>query len=203
MEYNSQRERLVIPEYGRHIQKMVTHACSVEDREERNKIANAIVSIMGQMHPQVKDVDEYAEKLWTHLFIISEFKLDVDSPYPKPASDQFTSKPNRVPYPNQKIRYKHYGKVLEMMINEAIQLDPGDPKDYLVGKIANLMKKAYLSWNRDTVNDQLIIDQLAELSNNQLKLKEDFVFDETSEILSRNNNKKKRKGPKHKGRKRY
>jgi hypothetical protein len=202
MDYNSARERLVIPEYGRHIQKMVKHACSIENKEERNTIAKAIVSIMGQMHPQVKDVDEYAEKLWTHLFIISEFKLDVESPYPIPEAASLNSKPNRVPYPNKKIRFKHYGSVLEKMIEEAVKLEPGDPKDYLTGRIGNLMKKAYLSWNRDTVNDQLIIDQLNELSKGQLKLKEDFVFDETHDILARN--KKKRKPTKHhKSRKRY
>lgn len=172
MEYNSARPKLIIPEYGRSIQKMIDHAITINDKEERNKIARAIISIMGQLNPHLRDVSDFRHKLWDHLFIISDFKLDVDSPYPKPSKETFTSKPESVNYPSRNIRYKHYGKTIEDLIKKAIEIEEGDMKDNLVESIANLMKKFYFNWNRDSVNDEVIIEQLDILSKGKLKLKD-------------------------------
>src|SRR5688500_20127080 len=123
MEYNSSRPRLIIPEYGRSIQKMIYYAVSLEDREERNKIAKAIIGVMGQLNPHLRDVNDFKHKLWDHLFIISDFKLDVDSPYPIPSREILTSKPDRINYPTNDIRFKHYGKTIEMLIDKAQTLE--------------------------------------------------------------------------------
>ena len=122
MEYNSQREHLIIPEYGRNIQKMVNYAKTIEDREKRNEAAKFIVSVMASMNQQNRDAGDYKQTLWDHLFIISKFELDVDSPYPKPAKETLTRKPDRVEYSDNKIRFRHYGKNIEAIIKKAIEL---------------------------------------------------------------------------------
>jgi hypothetical protein len=169
-DYNSQRPLLAIPEYGRNIQKMVEYCMNISDREERNKVANAIITVMGQLNPQLRDVEDFKHKLWTHLFVISDFKLDVDSPYPKPTKEEFNEKPNRVSYPRKNIRYGHYGKIIEQLIQKVVEFEEGEEKNALVLAIANLMKRSYLTWNRDTVTDDIIFDQLTELSAGKIKL---------------------------------
>ena len=169
MEYNSQRSDLTIPEYGRNIKKMVDFALTVEDREERNTIVRAIISVMGQLFPQLRDIEDFKHKLWDHLHIMSDFKLDVDSPYEKPAIEEVMSKPDRVSYPQKKIRYGHYGYVLEELIRKASEKE-GEEKEALTILAANMMKKNYVNWNRKTVSDELIIQQLSELSNGKLNL---------------------------------
>lgn len=169
MEYNTSLPHLIISEYGRNIQKMIDFAKTVKDREERNRVARAIIDVMGQLNPHLRDVTDFKHKLWDHLFIISEFKLDVDSPYPKPTPETFKTKPERVMYPSNDIRYKHYGKTVERIIVKAKEYPEGEERDALVEQIANLMKRSYLNWNRDSVNDEVIIKQLDELSKGQLK----------------------------------
>src|SRR5258707_13516715 len=115
MEYNTSRNRLIIPEYGRNLQRMIEYAIKLTDREERNRAALAIVAVMGYLNPQLQNVTDFKHKLWDHLFIISDFKLDVDSPYPVPSRDTFQAKPHRVPYPNNDIKYKDYGKTMERL----------------------------------------------------------------------------------------
>lgn len=197
MEYNSQRSKLVIPEYGRNIQKMVEYACTIEDKQERNNIAMTIIQVMGQLHPHLRDVQDFKHKLWHHLFIISDYKLDVDSPYDVPSPEQTKQKPTKVEYPGGKIRYKHYGKTTERLIEAAKQMTDGEEKEALVCVIANLMKKSYLNWNRDSVNDQVIFDHLDELSGGELKTKEGFELNQTHEILTQSK-RKKRTGKNHK-----
>jgi hypothetical protein len=200
MEYNSSRPRLIIPEYGRSIQKMIDYAVSLADREERNKIAKAIISVMGQLNPHLRDVNDFKHKLWDHLFIISDFKLDVDSPYPIPSREILTSKPERINYPSNDIRFKHYGKTIEMLIDKAQTLEDEEMKKALTETIANLMKKSYLSWNRDSVTDEVIFDHLKTLSKGKLKLDESVRLSNTLDILARNktktqtNKKKSQKG---------
>jgi Domain of unknown function (DUF4290) len=172
MDYNTSLPHMIIPEYGRHIQTMIDHAVTIEDKEERNKIARAIITIMGQLNPHLRDVTDFKHKLWDHIFIMSDFKLDVDSPYPLPTRETFQTKPERVAYPSNKVRFKHYGRTVQDIITKAKEFEAGEEKDVLVEQIANLMKRSYLSWNRDTVEDEVILKQLNELSNGELKLAE-------------------------------
>ena len=185
LEYNSQRGRMFIPEYGRNIQKMVNHAMSVENREERNRVAQAIINVMGQLNPHLRDINDFKHKLWDHLFIISDFKLDVDSPYPKPTPATFEGKPEKVKYPYYNIKYRFYGKTIELMIQKAIAMEDSELKNLLIHAIANHMKKLYLNWNKDSVSDDVIINHLADLSGGKLKLADDFRLSSTGDILAR------------------
>jgi hypothetical protein len=170
MEYNSQRNHLVIPEYGRTIQKMVEHACTIEDRDTRNRCARAIVKIMGDMNPHLKDVEGFNHKLWDHLFLISNFQLDVDSPYAIPNSETLTKKPKVLNYPIKKIRFKHYGKNLERMITAVSDKEDGAEKSYLIRNLGNFMKISYTKWNGNSVTDEVVNNHLKELSEGKLKL---------------------------------
>jgi hypothetical protein len=172
LEYNSSRNKLVISEYGRHIQKLVEHAMTLKDKEERQKMANGIIDIMGELNPQLRDVADFKHKLWDHLFVISNFELDVDSPYEKPVIEKLFEKPEPLAYPNSKIKYNHYGKVIELMIDEAIKMGDQELKSKLVIAIANQMKKSYVNWNLDTVEDEVILNQLTKLSKGKLSVPE-------------------------------
>lgn len=204
MDYNSSLPHLVLPEYGRNIQRMVEFAITVKDRAERNKVAQAIIAVMGQLNPHLRDVTDFKHKLWDHIFIISDFKLDVDSPYPKPTRETFITKPELIKYPSGKIKYKPYGKVLENIIKKAKEYKEGEEKTYLIEVIANLLKRSYLTWNRDSVNDEVILKHLEELSDGELKLKDVSKLSHTNDILARNRTKKfgdnsGNEGSKHKG----
>lgn len=200
MEYNSERPSLYMPEHGRNIQKMIDYALSIDDREERNKIARVIVDVMGQLNPHLRDFDDFKHKLWDHLFIISNWKLDVDSPYPKPSPDEVFVKPEPLKYPAQKIKFKHYGKNLENIMDKLKDLPEGQDKDELVKHIANFMKKLFLSWNREAVEDEVIFRDLVTMSGGQLKPAEATTLSATNLLLSQrpatntrlkmNNNKK-------------
>ena len=168
LEYNSSRNKLVISEYGRHIQKLVEHALTLKDKEERQKMANGIIDIMGELNPQFRDVADFKHKLWDHLFVISNFELDVDSPYEKPIIEKLFEKPEPLAYPNSKIKYNHYGKIIELMIDEAVKMEDQELKSKLVIAIANQMKKSYVNWNLDTVEDEIILNQLTKLSKGKL-----------------------------------
>lgn len=183
MEYNTQRNKLKITDYGRNVCKLIEFAKTIEDREKRNQVANIIVNVMSQVNPNAKDNADYKHKLWDHLMILSNYELDVDCPYEidKEATVQFTPKPLK--YKNHKIKYRHYGKFMEDMINKTIDYPEGEEKEYLTELIAHHLKKSYLTWNRDTVNDELIYEQLNELSNGKLKLGEDFEFLQTKDYL--------------------
>ena len=172
LEYNSSRNKLVISEYGRHIQKLVEHAMTLKDKEERQKMANGIIDIMGELNPQLRDVADFKHKLWDHLFVISNFELDVDSPYEKPILEKLFEKPEPLAYPNSKIKYNHYGKVIELMIDEAVKMEDQELKSKLVIAIANQMKKSYVNWNLDTVEDEIILNQLTQLSKSKLSVPE-------------------------------
>jgi len=186
LEYNTDLTPLIISEYGRNIQKMVDFAITIKDKEERNRIARAIIDIMGQLNPHLRDVNDFKHKLWDHLFVISKFELDVDSPYPKPSPETFTTKPQRVSYPRNNIRFKHYGKVVEDMINKAVEMEDGEMKDAFVETIANVMKSFYMTWNKDNVGDEVILEQLKLLSKGQLKLKDGVRLANKNDIQTRN-----------------
>jgi hypothetical protein len=185
MEYNTSLGRMVIPEYGRNIQKMIQFAMTVEDREERNRVARAIINVMGQLNPHLRDVTDFKHKLWDHLFIISGFKLDVDSPYPIPEKGILETKPERVDYPSGDIRYRHYGKTIERLIQKGAEMEDPAMREAFTEVLANLMKRSYLAWNRDSVNDDVILQHLEELSKNKLKLTDRSKLASTSEILAK------------------
>lgn len=187
LEYNSERSQLIIPEYGRHIQKMVEHAIEIEDDEERNRVAKAIISVMGNLNPHLRDVPDFQHKLWDQLFIISDFKLDVDSPFPKPSKELLEERPERMGYPQNFPKYRFYGNNIKRMIDVANSWEDGDLKDGLIFTIANHMKKSYLSWNKDTVDDNAIFEHLFELSDGKINLKtRDEDLSEASELLRGN-----------------
>lgn len=190
-DYNTRRPQMIIPEYGRNIQKMVEHAITVEPREERNKVAQSIINVMGQLNPHLRDIVDFKHKLWDHLFIISDFKLDVDSPYPIPDKETIFKKPEPLSYPQNKIRFKHYGKTTENFIANAVEMKDGEEKTELIRVIANMMKKAYLTWNRESVDDELIFSDLKLLSKGQLQVDNDFKLEQTNDILALNVSKKK------------
>ena len=172
IEYNSEREKLIIPEYGRHIQKMVDFAISRESKEERNKVANSIIAVMGNLNQHLRDVPDFQHKLWDQLFIISDFKLDVDSPYPIPKKEELQERPESLNYHQNFPKYRFYGNNIKRMIDVANSWEEGDKKEALVITIANHMKKCFLNWNKDTVEDDVIFNHLYELSDGKLNLKD-------------------------------
>tara|TARA_B100000401_G_scaffold249208_1_gene169214 strand:+ start:101 stop:733 length:633 start_codon:yes stop_codon:yes gene_type:complete len=172
LEYNTIREELIIPEYGRHIQKMINYASSRESKEERNKLANSIISVMGNLQPHLRDVPDFQHKLWDQLFIMSDFKLDADSPFEKPSKEVLNAKPDPLSYPQNFPKYRFYGNNIKIMIDEAVKWDDGEMKEALVLTIANHMKKCFLNWNKDSVKDQVIFDHLYELSDSKIDIRD-------------------------------
>ena len=183
MEYNSQRESIIIPEYGRNLQKIVEIVVNTEDRTKRSQLAHAVVDIMANIHSQVKDSPELRQRLWDHLYIISRFRLDVDSPYPMPDLEVLSKAPERLDYPRKNMRFSFYGKNIENIITEITTYPDGDDKNELVENIANHLKKSYLTWNRDSVDDELIKKHFDELSEGKLELASDYHFTTTNELL--------------------
>lgn len=186
MEYNTTRVMLPITEYGRHVKKMIDYAITIEDREKRNNMAKTIVNVMGQLVPHMRDHNDFKHKLWDHLFILSDFKLDIDSPFPKPDPVLLKEKPKKINYPANNIRFKHYGKNIETIITKISDLEEGPVKEAAIIAIANHLKKSYLNWNRDSVNDEVIIEHLETLSEGKLKLSENARLHHTRDILASN-----------------
>ena len=172
LEYNTVREELIIPEYGRHIQKMINYASSRETKVERNKLAKSIISVMGNLQPHLRDVPDFQHKLWDQLFIMSDFKLDADSPFEKPSKEILNTKPEPLSYPQSFPKYRFYGNNIKIMIDEAVKWDSGEMKEALVLTIANHMKKCFLNWNKDSVKDQVIFDHLYELSETKIDIRD-------------------------------
>ena len=217
LEYNTARNQLVIREYGRNIQKMIEEAVKIEDRKRRNEVARAIVKTMSQLNPagatngnntadnkpKMQEAADYWHKLWDHLFIISGYQLDVDSPFPKPVPVEEREKVmQHEEYKRGGIQIRSYGRYLEKIIKEVSGYPDSPQKERLIRDIANLMKKLYLTWNRDTVEDTLIAQQLMEMSDGQIVLPKDFVFTPTQELMAKgsivNNSTKKKKKKKKK-----
>ena len=192
LRYNTSRKKLIIPEYGRHIHEMINQTCEIKDKEERNKSARAIIGVMGNLNPHLRDVSDFQHKLWDQLFIMSNFKLDVDCPFEKPDKKILEERPETLHYPQNYPKYRFYGNNIKNMIDAAKKWEDNDLKDALVYNIANHMKKCFLNWNKDTVEDKLILDHLKELSNDELKVKSELLpLTETAFLLkvkSRNGN---------------
>ena len=184
MDYNTQRSKLPLPEYGRNVQQMVDYALTVEDREERNTVVKTIISVMGTLNPHLRDQPDFKHKLWDHLAVMSDFKLVVDSPYPDPSREKLSEKPRPVPYAPIRLKHKHYGRVIQSMVAAAMKLEDGEEKDFLVYAIANQMKKSYLTWNKESVTDDIILRDLGEFSEGMLKLSPEYKLQERFEIQS-------------------
>lgn len=208
LEYNTEREHLIIPEYGRHMQKMINYAKSRETKEERNKLAKSIIAVMGNLQPHLRDVPDFQHKLWDQLFIMSDFELDADSPFDKPSREVLEAKPEPLAYPQNFPKYRFYGNNIKTMIDVANTWDEGEMKEALLYTIANHMKKCFLNWNKDTVEDIVIFDHLFELSNGKIDLRksEEDLSESSSLLRSKkkyNTNKKHSNKKSNRGRKRY
>lgn len=189
VDYNSQRNKMVIPEYGRCVQDLIEHAKTIEDRQKRNIAAQEIIRQMAALQQSnIKDASELDRKLWDHLFIISNFELDVDSPYPRPVIDNYI-KPAKLRYNSEEkdLPYRYYGTIVTNMIKSAILMDDGDEKNALIHDIANNMKKLYLAWNKGTVDDRVIFNHLAQISNGHLILSEGVELASNFNIPNPNN----------------
>lgn len=190
-DYNTSRKKLILPEYGRNIQKMINHILTIEDREERNKAAHTIIGIMGNLNPHLRDVGDFKHKLWDHLAIISDFKLDIDAPYELPTREKLDEKPNIVEYTQADLRFKHYGKSLQLMLKKAADMEDGEERKYLTELLANHMKKAYLTWNREAVEDEQIFKDMKEISEGRIDLlTNEMHLSETRDILSKTRKKR-------------
>lgn len=181
--YNTQRSMMHIPEYGRNVQNMINYAKTLGEKEERNKAAQAIIDVMGQLNPHLRDIDDYKHKLWTHLFIMSNFELDVDSPYPMPNRATLAERPNIMSYPKNKPKYGHFGYYTEEMIKVASKIGEGEEKEYLTSLLGNLMKKNYLNFHTENVENRIIETHLNELSKGQLKIANPEELMSTNQIL--------------------
>ena len=194
MEYTTLNEKLILPEYGRNIQQMVTHCMTIEDRAERTRCAKTIINIMGNLFPYLRDVNDFKHKLWDHLAIMSNFKLDIDYPYEIIRKENLYTRPDKIPYKNSQIIFMHYGRTLEQMIDKAVVYPEGEKKNELILLIANHMKKCFLMWNKEVVDDHKIFDDLRLLSKGKIDLNHDFLkLMESKDILQKKNNNKQKK----------
>ena len=203
LQYNTERSMLAIPEYGRHIHKMIQQVLAEEDKEERNKQAQAIIGIMGNLNPHLRDVADFQHKLWDQLFIMSNFELDVDAPFPKPDAEVLAAPPTPLAYPQSFPKYRFYGNNIKGMIDVIVDWEEGDLKEALVYVIANHMKKCFLNWNKDTVEDKVIFGHLAELSNGKIVINTEDEVLSASENLIRLTNKRFAKGSRNTKNKNY
>lgn len=194
MKYNTQEKNLPMPEYGRAVQKMVDHAVTIEDRAERQRCANTIIAVMGNMFPQLRDVPEFNHKLWDHLAVMADFKLDIDYPYEVVDPATLHPTPQRIPYPKEKIRYRHYGRCIEEMMKKACEMPEGKERDELLYLIAIQMKKEYILWNKESVEDGRIVDDIYEYSGGTIRLSEEDLNLGVYRAPVQYNNRSKNKG---------
>lgn len=186
MEYNTQQRKLPLPEYGRSVQNMVDYALTIEDREERQRCANTIVNIMGGMFPNLRDANDNNHKLWDHLAIMSDFQLDIDYPVEVVKKESLEIKPDRIAYPQHRIRYRHYGAYIQNLIQIAVDYPEGADRKRLLQLIANHMKKDYQNWNnKDGMENQKILDDLCELSGGKIRLTTDDIYLSEQRVMPR------------------
>ena len=203
LQYNTERTKLIIPEYGRHLHKMIDQALACDNKDERSNLAKAIIGVMGNMNPHLRDVPEFQHKLWDQLFIMSDFALDIDCPYPIPLREVLKQRPDKLKYPQNFPKYRFYGNNIKRMIDIAVSWEEGDMKKELIYVIANHMKKCFLNWNKDTVEDDVIFKHLKELSNGNIT---NISIDKPlldSQNLIKLTNKKFGKTPVHKNNKKH
>ena len=192
MDYNTKRKKMALPEYGRNIQNMVDYLLTIEDREKRNRSAQTVIDVMGNLFPHLRDVQEFRHKLWDHLAIMSDFQLDIDYPYDPPTPESLKERPNTVPYTKHRIKHKHYGRTMELLIQEADNFE-GEERDIIIEQLANHMKKSYLAWNKDAVEDHMIFSDLEEMSRGKLKVPEGTQLADSKTLVSAPKKKKVKK----------
>lgn len=174
-----------MPEYGRNIQNMVDHTVTIEDREERQRAAQTIIDVMGNLYPYLRDIDDFKHKLWDHLAIMSEFKLDIDYPYEPPSPAMLNENPKPIHYKTGRFKYRHYGALVQDMIKKTIEFEEGPEKESLIQMLANHMKKCYLNWNKEHVDDEKIMEDFNELSKGEIDVPDDFQLKETKDLIYR------------------
>ncbi|MDX2443826.1 MAG: DUF4290 domain-containing protein [Bacteroidales bacterium] len=184
-DYNARRKRLMLPEYGRNVQKMINHIKTIENRDERNKAARTVIGVMQNMVPHGRDMEEFKHKLWDHLALISDFELDIDAPYDLPTKELYTAKPSPIAYNSNPIRFKHYGRGIELLIAKAMEMEAGEEKDRLVKLIANHMKRSYVTWNKSTVTDEVVLSDLKKISGGKLTPDKDLVLAESRVMFTK------------------
>ena len=187
MEYNTQRKKLQLPEYGRNIQSMVDYLLTIQDRQKRTEQAFAVIDVMGNLNPQLRDVPDFRHKLWDHLAIMSDFQLDIDAPYPMPEREILHKTPEKIPYSSGGIRARHYGKSVEKMVDKIKEIEDPEQRRALIALTANHMKKSYLTWNRDSVEDNQIISDINEMYGEELIPLEGVMLSNQKELLQRKN----------------
>ncbi|MCF0206629.1 MAG: DUF4290 domain-containing protein [Bacteroidales bacterium] len=199
MDYNTQRENLRIPEYGRIVQQMVDHCCSLQDKAERNKAAKTIVSIMENMNPSIREEADYKKKLWDQLAEMSAFKLDIDWPYDVITNDVKSQKPERLSYSDGKIKFRHYGKISENMLSHLQEETDPEKKQLLFTDLANYMKRSYVQWKKELIPDDVIYREITFMSEGQVQPLENVKLGDCKEVLQQQQAaalapKKKKKG---------
>jgi hypothetical protein len=172
MDYNTQRKKLALPEYGRSIHKMVDWVTTIEDRDERNRQIHAVIAVMGNMNPHLRDVNDFKHKLWDHVHIMSDFRIDIDSPYPTPTKESFNTPIHTIPYASRPIRIRHYGRNVQLMIDIMAKSGDSEIKERSLLMLANHMKKSYVTWNKETISDDIIFRDIEFLSNGKIKMPE-------------------------------
>lgn len=182
MEYNTQRSKLILPEFGRNVQKVIEGITSVEDKQLRTQLANKFVETLSQMYQDEKEGD-FIHRLWDQVYIMSDYKLDVDSKYPKPTPEEVNIKPRRISYKNNKIRYRHFGNNVQMLIDKIVEMEDSEERDNAIKLLILQMKKLYLTWNRDSLDDELIYENIEELSKGEIEITNEITSD-----LSKNKN---------------
>lgn len=192
MQYNTQKEKIILLEYGRNIQKLVDHAKTIPNRELRNRAALQIIQAMEILNKNIKNVQDYKKILWDHLAIMANYELDVDYPYPLIEKEELVTKPKKLEYTNSEIKYKHFGRVIEKLVNELTKIEDPELREQAVIYATNHMKKTYLSWNKEVVQDEVIFESLAVLSKNKLKPKAGFTLPRTKEIKEKTKRPRKR-----------
>lgn len=185
MEYNTQKKKLLLPEYGRNIQKMVDYLLTIEDREERTRAAKTVIDVMGNLYPHLRDVPDFRHKLWDHLAIMSNFSLDIDTPYPLPSIEKLHEKPEKLEYNNHHIKYKHYGLLTEKLIQKIKETDDPELKRVLTVLTANHMKKSFLTWNKDSVEDEQIYNDINTLYGGNIEMPEGMTLSHSKDLLQK------------------
>ncbi len=172
MDYNTQRDKLILPEYGRNVQKMIEQVKAIPDREKRNEQIRAVVQVMGILNPQMKETADYKQKLWDHMQMIAGFDIDIDSPYPVPEPKDFASKPEPIPIEKTPVKAACYGRNIENMINLIATREDDETKTEMIRMLALYMRQQYLIWNKDSVADETIFADMERLSQERLKVPE-------------------------------
>lgn len=172
LDYNTQRDKLHMPEYGRHVQKMVEYVASLPDKDKRNEQIQSVVQVMGTLNPQLRDINDFKHKLWDHVHVISDFKIDIDSPYPTPTRESLATPPNPIPLQKTPVKAAHYGRNIENMIEVIARREDDEVKTYMIKTLASYMKQQYLIWNKDSVSEETIFNDIYKLSDGRITVPE-------------------------------